>query len=76
MQAEDPKLVELRHCIWSQCPSETKRLKNQSNNTTLYTLHALPLTVIKALIESVKKLVVQIGFGLEGKKRNGVGGQQ
>lgn len=76
MEAQNSELIKTSQGVGSEVASETKPLSVETHNPALHTLHAPPLTVVKALIQRVQKLVIQVRLGLERQKRNGVAWQQ
>ncbi|KAK7821009.1 hypothetical protein CFP56_038201 [Quercus suber] len=71
-ESQDSELVEASQSVGSELASETEALENEMDHPALRAFHALPLTVIEALVELVEELV---GFRLEREQRNGVGWQ-
>lgn len=76
LQAKDSELVEAGESVRRECATKRETLEDEADDAALGALDALPLAVVEALIDEIEKLVVQVGLGLERKKRNGIGWEE
>lgn len=76
VKTEDAELVEARERFGGKCAAEAGAREDEADDTALGALDAAPLAVVEALVESVEKSVVQVGFGFEGEEGDGVGREE
>lgn len=58
METQDSELVKTSQGVGIEDATEAIPLENETDNSALNTLDALPLTVVEGLVELVQELVV------------------
>lgn len=75
METENTELVETGEGVGGKSAKEAEIGEEKADDAALNAIDASPLTVVETLVENVKKLVMEVGFGFEGEDGNGVGWQ-